>query len=208
MELSTWIYFLLTVSVLTVTPGPNVLLCITTSITSNFRLSIYSALGGFTATSIIFTLSFLGLGAIIASSTFIFLTIKYAGALYLIYLGYKAFTSKQTNFDFESVDIKDTNKLHIFTKGFIVGASNPKAIIFFTALFPQFIDTNSSLLIQFVILYSTFAVFELFWLFVYGYYASKSVKFLKQEGKAKLFNKVTGGIFIGAGSYLALSSKN
>jgi len=206
MELSTWIYFLLTVSILTVTPGPNVLLCITTSITSNFRLSIYSALGGFTATSIIFTLSFLGLGAIIASSTLIFLTIKYAGALYLIYIGYKAFTSTQTNFDFEVLS-KDTNKFHIFSKGFIVGASNPKAIIFFTALFPQFIDTNSSLLIQFVILYSTFAVFELFWLFVYGYYASKSSKFLKEDGKAKLFNKVTGGIFIGAGSYLALSSK-
>ena len=207
MELSTWIYFLLTVSILTVTPGPNVLLCITTSITSNFKLSIYSALGGFTATSIIFTLSFLGLGAIIASSTFVFLAIKYTGALYLIYIGYKAFTSKQTSFDFQEVS-KDTNKLHIFTKGFLVGASNPKAIIFFTALFPQFIDTNSSLLIQFVILYSTFAVFELFWLFVYGYYASKSSKFLAQEGKAKIFNKITGGIFISAGSYLALSSKS
>ena len=205
MELSTWIYFLLTVSVLTVTPGPNVLLCITTSVSSSFRLSIYSALGGFTATSIIFTLSFLGLGAIIASSEFIFIGIKYAGALYLIYLGYKAFTSKQTNFDFQNNTSKDTNKFDLFSKGFLVGASNPKAIVFFTALFPQFIDTNSSLLIQFVILYSTFAFFELFWLLFYGYFASKSSVYLRQEGKAKLFNKITGGIFIGAGSYLALS---
>ena len=205
MELSTWIYFLLTVTVLTVTPGPNVLLCITTSVSSSFRLSIYSALGGFTATSIIFTLSFLGLGAIIASSEFIFLAIKYAGALYLIYLGYKAFTSKQTNFDFQNNTSTSTNKLNLFSKGFLVGASNPKAIIFFTALFPQFIDTNSSLLIQFVILYSTFAFFELFWLLFYGYFAAKSSVYLRQDGKVKLFNKITGGIFMGAGSYLALS---
>jgi threonine/homoserine/homoserine lactone efflux protein len=205
MEFYTWIYFLLTVMLLAATPGPNVFLCISTSIQDGFKLSIYSAIGGFTATSIIFTLSFVGLGAIILNSEFYFNLIKYTGAIYLIYLGYKALSSKQKNFDFKSNTIQGNSIKKSFITGFIVGISNPKAIVFFAALFPQFINTKEPLLLQFIILYSTFLVFELFWLILYAYFASKSSKWFKEEGRANVFNKTIGSIFVLMGSIIAFS---
>lgn len=204
MALDIYIYYVFTIIILTTTPGPNVLLSITTTIKYDFKLSIYSSLGGFMATSIIFTLSFLGLGALILSSSFLFLIVKYMGAFYLIYLGYKAITSKQNDFKFEKNSKISQNKFKTFKSGFLVGFSNPKAIVFFTALFPQFINIHENLLTQFIILYSTFTFFELFLLFAYSYSASKSKKFFLKKNRAKIFNKLTGGVFIGAGSYLAL----
>jgi len=208
VEFSTWIYFLITIALLAATPGPNVFLCITTSIQNGFKLSVYSAFGGFTATSIIFTLSFVGLGAIVLSSELIFNIVKYAGALYLIYLGYKAINSKEESFKFNNNQNTKSSKDKIssFTNGFIVGISNPKAIIFFTALFPQFINTSKPLMIQFIVLYTTFSIFELFWLIFYAYFGAKSSNWFTKKGRAKVFNKATGGIFIAMGSFIALSN--
>lgn len=90
MELQLWIYYLLAILILTATPGPNILLGVTTSVSSGFKSSLYTILGGVSATVGIMTLSYTGLGIIVASSQFLFDIIKYAGAVYLIYLGYKA----------------------------------------------------------------------------------------------------------------------
>ena len=202
MDFNSWLYFVIAIAILTFTPGPNLFLTISTSVTNGFKLAIYSALGGFLATSIIFTLSYFGLGAIVISSVALFLTIKYLGALYLIYLGIKAWNSKDDSFILTTEDKIYSSAKSSFSKGFLVGASNPKAIIFFTAFLPQFINSKSSLILQFIVLYVTFAIFELFWLIFYAYLARKSISFLQKEGRAKVFNKLTGGIFISIGSYL------
>jgi len=209
MELQIWIYYALAILILTASPGPSVLLCITKSVTQGFKIAVYTAFGSLLAIIGIMTLSFTGLGLVIASSELIFTIIKYIGAIYLIYLGYKTFTSKEEDFTFEKNSyVGKKEKLSSFLNGFIVGASNPKAIIFFTALFPQFINTSSSLLIQYLIFVTTFAVMELSWLLFYAYLGNKSSKWFLQKGRAKLFNKVTGGIFIGAGAILSTTNRS
>jgi len=209
MELQLWIYYLLAILILTATPGPNILLAMTTSISSGFKSSLLVMIGGLTATIVIMTLSFTGLGMIIASSEFIFNIVKYLGALYLIYLGYKALTSKQENYQInDNNKISKKDKISLFLKGFIVGASNPKAIVFFIALFPQFIDPNSSMLLQYFILVGTFLVPEIFWLLLYAHFGNKSAHWFLEKGRAKFFNRITGGVFIGAGVLLSTSNRS
>lgn len=209
MSIDTWLYYLLAVLVLTASPGPSVLLCMTKAVTEGFRASIFTALGSLTAIVSIMTLSFTGLGVVIASSELAFNIIKWSGAIYLIYLGYKALTSKQETYHLSDTKEKylKTSKISLFTSGFIVGASNPKAMVFFTALFPQFINTAEPLLTQYLIFAFTFSVMELSWLIIYSYLGARSSNWLLKEGRAKFFNRITGGVFIGAGVLLSASSK-
>ncbi|MDA0151547.1 LysE family translocator [Vibrio sp. Makdt] len=212
MSFDTWIYYLLAVLILTASPGPSSLLCMTKGVQSGFKLSIFTALGSLTAITGILTLSFTGLGVIIASSEVVFNVIKWTGAAYLIFLGWKSLRSSQQDYDqlpsqqSDSKVVKESIVSH-YVSGFIVGASNPKAILFFTALFPQFIDPSLALLPQFAVFALTFAVMELSWLLVYAYLGSKSSNWLFAKGRAKVFNRVTGGVFIGAGALLSTTSR-
>ncbi len=195
--------------ILTASPGPTVLLCITKSVTQGFDVAIYAALGSLLAIVGIMTLSFTGLGVLVASSELVFTLVKYTGAVYLIYLGYKPFTSKQESYHFEkNSKISKKSKLSSFLNGFIVGGSNPKAIIFFTALFPQFIDPNSPLLMQYLIFVGTFSALELLWLLLYSYLGHKSSHWFLQKGRARFFNKITGGVFMSAGVLLSTTNRS
>lgn len=212
MSFDIWIYYLLAVLILTASPGPSSLLCMTKGVQSGFKLSIFTALGSLTAITGILTLSFTGLGVIIASSEVVFNVIKWTGAAYLIFLGWKSLRSSQQDYDqlpsqqSDSKVVKESIVSH-YVSGFIVGASNPKAILFFTALFPQFIDPSLALLPQFAVFALTFAVMELSWLLVYAYLGAKSSNWLFAKGRAKVFNRVTGGVFIGAGALLSTTSR-
>ena len=209
MEFNIWIYYLLAVVVLTATPGPSVLLCVVTSIKQDFKTALITSIGSLLAIIGIMSISFTGLGIIISSSEYIFNIIKYIGAGYLIYLGYKNFTSKEESYKFNSkVESEEKSKLKYFIDGFMVGASNPKAIVFFTALFPQFINQSEPLLQQYLIFVTTFAVLELSWLLFYSYLGAKSSDWFLKKGRAKLFNRLSGSIFIGAGLLLSTLNKN
>ena len=205
MTLDTWLYYTLAVLVLTASPGPSVLLCLTTSVTGGFKSAIYAAFGSLTAIVGIMTLSFTGLGILVATSELTFNTIKWIGAAYLIYLGIKAFTSSQENYVINANEAPDARRSpkSLFLSGFIVGASNPKAIVFFTALFPQFITTSEPLVSQYLVFVITFAVLELSWLLLYAWLGAKSSHWLMQAGRARFFNKITGGVFVSAGLILS-----
>lgn len=208
MSFEVWFYYLIAILVLTASPGPSVLLCLTKSVTLGFRSSFFSAIGSLTAIFIILSLSFTGLGLIVAESEIAFNAIKWCGAAYLIYLGYKAITSKQGSYEIQSntSEVLSNWSSH-YISGFIVGASNPKAIVFFTALFPQFINPEGSMVLQYLIFASTFIVLELFWLLLYSYMGLRSSRWLLKEGRAKVFNRITGGVFISAGLLLSNTSK-
>lgn len=205
MTFEIWFYYTLAVLVLTASPGPSSLLCMTKGVTSGLRGGAYTALGSLTAITGIMTLSFTGLGVVVASSELVFNVVKWVGAAYLVYLGFKALTSKQENYEQVKLNQEKGSssfKQH-YVSGFIVGASNPKAILFFTALFPQFINPAADMWVQYAVFAATFVVMELSWLLTYAYLGSKSSRWVFGTGKAKLFNRLTGGVFIGAGAFLS-----
>jgi len=207
MTIQLWIYYALAVLVLTASPGPSSLLCMTKGVTVGWRLAAITALGSLTAITCIMTLSFTGLGVVIASSERVFSLIKWAGAAYLIYLGVMCLMSKQDSYTKAKEDSQAASRSH-YLSGFIVGASNPKAIVFFTALFPQFIATDAPLMPQYLIFASTFVAMELSWLLFYAYLGARSSNWLLAKGRAKVFNRLTGGVFIGAGALLSLTNRN
>lgn len=207
MLFETWVLYFMAVLILTASPGPSALLCMTKAVSSGWRAGVWVAMGSLTAITLMMTLSFVGLGVLISSSETLFNLIKWGGVVYLIYLGLKLIFSKQDSYEFNRTPVQQRlSAIKHYASGFVVGASNPKAILFFTALFPQFIDANESLLTQYTVLASTFMVLELSWLCCYVYLGQKSSAWILARGRAKLFNRLTGGVFVGAGAVLSTAS--
>jgi threonine/homoserine/homoserine lactone efflux protein len=222
MSLQTFLLYVAAVFVLTVTPGPAVLMCITNGIHHGTRRALVSALGSITAVCCIMAVSAAGLGAILAGSEKVFLVLKWLGVAYLGYIGCKTFFSRQSAFDMapsgeggadaesaastalvESGATRRKILLRLYLQGLLVGGSNPKALLFFTAFFPQFIDPHAAQLPQFLMLGATFVCFELFWLSFYAAFAARVAPWLATPGRARLFNRLSGATFIGAGALLA-----
>ena len=206
MSLNTWFVFVAAVFILTVTPGPSVLMTVSTSVNRGFRQAVLAALGSTSAIVGLMLLSAAGLGAVLAASDLLFSVLKWVGAAYLTYLGLSSLLSRTG--DLLPLDNRETDRTHSFTHGFLVGASNPKALAFFSALFPQFIDPSSPQIPQFLILSATFVAFELFWLITYAALGSRAKRWLQIPGRATLFNRATGGIFLLAAGALASARRN
>lgn len=193
--------------VATFSPGPAVLLAIKNSASYGVGKSIAGILGNVTAMVTMASLSALGLSAILAASESLFVVVKIVGGVYLVYLGIKTWVS--TLPDKVSLDSAYQKKSHkyLFIEAYLVGITNPKALVFYSALFPQFIDMENSITQQFTMLTLTFALLSFTALLTYAVIASRLSGWLKRENIRKAFNKVTGGIFVGFGVSLIASNK-
>lgn len=204
MTLETWLAFILASLILTMTPGPSILLGVVHSLNFGVKKTVYTALGDISANFLQMILVAIGLGVIIASSELAFQIIKWFGVITLLYMGLKMFFSKPTQIN--NTSCENMSKKKMFTSGFIVAAGNPKAIIFFTAFFPQFIDPQQSLFLQMSILCPTMAFLDFTWVMIYAFSANKF--FDKFQSNASYINKFGGSALIGASGFLAMSSKS
>lgn len=206
MSLSTWLLYVAAVFVLTVTPGPSVLMCVSTSVNLGARKAFVTSLGSTTAIVGLMALSALGLGTLLAASETWFTALKWAGAAYLAYLGVCALLAPGTDIRVQGGAVAGGRRL--FAQGFLVGLSNPKALLFFGALFPQFLNPAAPQVPQFLVLGATFVFFELGWLMVYALTASRAQGWLQQPQRARQFNRLTGAVFLLAAGLLATSKRN
>jgi homoserine/homoserine lactone efflux protein len=197
MTLTTWWIFVCTETVLCLIPGPAVMFILSTALKAGAKKSIASNLGILTANTVYFALSATGIGALLLSSK-LFLAVKWIGAAYLVILGLRLL------FD-HNVAVKDPGKTlidhkshHLFFDGFTLQMSNPKAILFFSALLPQFLNPHLSVVPQIVILGATSVVIEFSILLGYGIAGSAIT-----PRYARWTNRVAGGLLIGAGAGLA-----
>ena len=193
-------YILLAITV-TAIPGPAVILTIRNSLKYGYKISIANILGNFVAMVILASISAIGLGAIILASQTLFFTMKILGCFYLLFLGIKIWTSPYKNQEI-NLEIDQKNLFFIFKEGFYIGVSNPKAIAFFTALFPQFIDPSREYFVQFATLILTIEGISFVVLLAYALLAFKLAKYLQTEKIARQFNRLTGSAFIGFGAAL------
>jgi threonine/homoserine/homoserine lactone efflux protein len=206
MPLDTWLIYAAAVLVLTITPGPAVLMCVTSGVNVGARRTLFAALGSVTAVLAIMACSAVGVGAVLAASETLFNAIKWCGVAYLIYIGVSTLRSSASSFELPGAQAdaaSQASRLALYTKGLLVGASNPKALLFFTAFFPQFINPAQPQLPQFLVLGGTFVCFELLSLMGYASFAARLAPWLRVRGRAKVFNRLSGGMFIAAGVLLA-----
>ncbi|BDQ36937.1 flagellar biosynthesis protein FlgM [Pseudodesulfovibrio nedwellii] len=194
------VYVLLAITI-TAIPGPAVILTIRNSLKYGYKASIANILGNFIAMVLLATLSAVGLGALIISSSSLFVILKVFGCLYLIYLGIKSWKTpciQKRNHQKEQ-QINNQKFTVLFKEGLGVGISNPKAIAFFTALFPQFVDPARTFIPQFLTLILTIEVISFIILTSYAISASLASPFLSKKRAMAIFNKLTGISFIGFG---------
>jgi homoserine/homoserine lactone efflux protein len=197
MELSTWLLFLSIALVVIISPGPAILLSVTNSLTHGFTKSVFSSLGNITGIFVVSSAAVLGLGAVLKASTLLFASLKSFGAIYLIYLGIRQWRSKHNIFE-KSIETskRSQGKRKSFVQGLLVAISNPKAIFFFTAFFPQFVDLSKPVMIQFIILTTTFMFFSFLVLVIYALSASSAKGCFAKGDRAIWFNRISGTVFI------------
>lgn len=208
MTIHSWIIYLTLVLVATSTPGPAVLFIMTNSTLHGWRKAAFAALGNIIGLFCLGIIAVTGLGTILNTSEIIFDIIKYVGAGYLVYLGVKLIFQK--NFDFSAMRDQfisgDVSARKLFFQAFGVAISNPKAIIFLTALFPQFINIDQALIPQFAMLIGTLMIFSFSFLMLYALLAHNVKTWLTRPNRVKIFSRTSGSIFIGFGVLLAASS--
>jgi homoserine/homoserine lactone efflux protein len=208
MSLHAWLMYLTLVLVATSTPGPAVLFIMTNSTLYGWRKAVFAALGNIVGLLCLGVMAVAGLGALIKTSVIVFDVIKYAGAAYLIYLGLKSIFQR-TRLPFNAdrpATAMTVPGYRIFVQAFGVAVSNPKAIVFLTALFPQFIILDRALIPQFSQLIATLMLFSFCFLMAYALLAHQAKGWLSNARRLKLFNRASGSIFIGFGVLLATTS--
>ena len=210
MTLSTWWLFIAMTFVVSATPGPNMLLIMSVSARHGVRASVMAMMGCMTALLAMMSISAAGMGAVLQSSPQVFEALRLAGAAYLAYLGIKvwrspvqdqAAPSEEGDAALAAVPAVKTGA--IFREAFLVAASNPKAILFAAAFFPQFIHADSAQFPQFAILLATFTVIEVTWYFVYAVSGKRLSVVLQRASVMKVFNRLTGGVFVGFAALMA-----
>jgi homoserine/homoserine lactone efflux protein len=207
MTFSTWALFALTEGVLCLVPGPAVLLVIAQGLAQGGRASILANLGILTGNTIYFALSAAGLGAVLLASYEVFFAIKWIGAAYLVWLGVTAFFGKSSTLSV-TAPRERPRPLKMLINGVVLQLANPKAILFFTALLPQFIDPAEPLLAQFVILAVTSVVLEFLVLLGYGGLAGRAAVAAQKPELTRWINRVSGSLLVAAGVGLAAIRKS
>ena len=197
-----------------ITPGPAILLVSTHCIKYGLRHSIATILGNITGLFTLSLLAVLGLTTVILYSALVFFSLKLVGALYLVFLGVKLWrdgflTASNTEIQKDNLkqSIKTPKLYRLYTQGLLISLSNPKAIGFTTALFPQFIDTNLPLAPQFLILILIFMSLSFSCLLGYGLLAVRARHRTKNTSAQRLVGKLFGAAFIGSGVALAFTTQ-
>lgn len=205
MPFDTWTLYLLTVLALMSTPGPSQLLMLTNSGIHGFQRSLSTAAGDLTANALQMLAAGLGLAAVVATSATSLAVIKWAGVAYLIWLGIRMIRRAKPDDPSQPEQTASASLGSLWLQGFLTSAANPKAVVFFAALFPQFISPDLAFWPQFLILSATYIVMDGLFLCAYGLGASWIVQRFK--GSARVWvERIGGGFMIGAAVLLGLKS--
>ena len=209
MKFETWLLFVVTEAVLSLTPGPAVLYVLSQAIRKGATKSVWASLGILSANAMYFALSATSLGALIIASYDLFFLVKWAGAAYLIFLGVQTFLSKTSMLKLPDEESRTAgSNARIWRDGFLLQGANPKALLFFTAILPQFIEPKYAIALQVLILGVSSIVVEFIILLAYGQLAGRTLSLLNNPRFEKTSNRVAGVLLISAGFGLAQIRRN
>lgn len=204
MSLDTWLIYIATVLVFMCTPGPSHLLMISVAMTNGFHRSLATAAGDLSANAIQMTLAGFGLATLLHASETGFSVVKWCGVAYLAWMGIKQIVASFNKHS--AIEGKPFLSLQrLWLRGFITSAANPKAVIFFAALFPQFIDHSKPVLTQILILGCSYLIIDGLFLTAYGKSAHWLASRLTNIGRIWL-DRASGCTLIATAILLGLKS--
>ena len=197
--------FIATAVLLIITPGQDTFFILGRSLSGGRAAGVAAALGISTGTVVHTIAAALGLSALLATSPFAFMAVKFAGAAYLIFIGLRALLSRASSLPGEQAPSEIDGRRSAFRQGVLTNLLNPKVALFFLALMPQFIDAGSSRKVgAFLVLGLTFVTLGVIWVVMLAVAAAKlRGAFLRRPSMAAVLNRVAGTVFIALGLKLA-----
>lgn len=203
------ILYVTTVFIASIIPGPSMLLALTHGMQYGAKRTLASAMGNLTITLIQASISIAGLGAILIASETAFQIIKFTGAGYLVYTGLGMLFSAKMAIKPNNQDQapNDISLAKMYIQAAFVTAGNPKAIVFFTAIFPQFINPDATYIPQFFLLMSIGSLIAFSCFMLYAISGQKIISLFSKDIIGKRINRIIGGTFIGTGIGLAMGKK-
>lgn len=206
MSFEIWLLFLFSELVLCLTPGPAVMLVVSQGMRRGFGASVAGGAGVLAVNALWFGLSAAGLGGILLASATLFGVVKWVGAAYLVFLGLRMVISSFARADRGETPQEIPRRGRMFSQGLLTQLANPKAIVFFTALLPQFVSPGGNLLLQFAILGVTSVATEFCVLLAYGWTAQRGAGLLGAR-TAGIFERAGGALLAFAGVGLAATDR-
>lgn len=206
MPLHLWLAFVAASAVLLIIPGPTILTVISYSVAhgrrANAALVAAVALGDSTA----LVVSLLGLGALLATSAFWFTVVKWAGGLYLIWLGIKLLRAGVASSELAAAQAPGS-RWRLFATTWLVTALNPKGIVFFVAFLPQFIDPQANVTQQLWVLAATFVALATLNATLYAVFAGSARRLLASPTAQRRFHLTGGSLLTAAGVWALLARR-
>jgi len=211
MQFDTWLLFAGAAIALAMAPGPNNLLAIFNGARYGVSSAAVGGIGRIVAFILMISVTAAGLGVVLAASETAFFVIKWGGAVYLVWLGIKSWFAK-VNEDGDSTGqmalMDNPGPFKLAKTEFLTAIGNPKAILIFTAFFPQFLDPAVAYGPQFTVMGVTFIAMETTVLLAYGLLGGQVKGLIKSARHMRMLNRVSGTLLVGAGVLLALTDRS
>jgi len=201
MALDTWLIYLLAAVGLSLSPGPNGLLALTHGALHGHGKAMFTIAGGAVGFVLVIALSMFGIGALLQASLGWLTVMKWLGGAYLVWLGLQVWRAPPIGMALATDGVQRSGA-SMFREGALSALTNPKALLFFTAFLPQFIDPARSLWLQFLVMAGSFAAIEVLTELLIARTAHRISPWLQRAGRR--FNQACGGVFMAIGVALPL----
>jgi threonine/homoserine/homoserine lactone efflux protein len=196
---SDFLIFLQIILFLFITPGLPRVVIVSHTLNYGLKRSVWTALGDVSANTIQGILVVFIIGSFLSDNPQVLNYLKWAGILYIVYLAYDTYTAKISSINSKQLSSKST--LSFYRDGLMVAGLSPKAIIFFGTIFSSFINYDSNIISQFLILMITYVVLDFATLMIYGLAADKISVWLKS--KPKVLNTISACVLLIIALYVA-----
>ncbi len=204
MELSTWFAFFAAAWAISLSPGAGAVAAMSAGLNHGFGrgyvMSFGLVLGIWTQVLVVG----LGLGALIAASSFGFALVKWLGVAYLVWLGIKQWRAPAVPMVSESAEASAVSPRALILRGWMINAANPKGTVFLLAVVPQFLDLSRALAPQYGVIAATLAFTDLIVMAGYTALAARLLRLLKSPRQIRTLNRTFGSLFVAAGFLLAM----
>ena len=195
---SDYLIFLQIILFLFITPGLPRVVIVSHTLNYGLKRSVWTAIGDVSANTIQGILIVFIIGSFLSDNPQILYYLKWAGILYIVYLAYDTYTAKIRSINSKEQEFKSI--FSFYKDGFMVASLSPKAIIFFGTIFSSFIDYESNIISQFIILMTTYVVLDFASLMIYGAAAEKISSWLKS--KPKTLNTISACVLVTIAIYI------
>jgi threonine/homoserine/homoserine lactone efflux protein len=202
-----WLY-VATEAALSLSPGPAVVLVIAYGLAQGARRSIWASLGILSANGFYFMLSATSLGALLVASETFFTAVRWGGAAFLVYLGLAALLGRPTPITVSKSAARGRSPWSIYLSGLTLQLANPKTLLFFVAILPQFVDPGLPIKAQMLWLAAGSVIPEFFILAGYGFAASRAARLAADSRFARATDRAAGVLVLAAAAMVATVSRH